>query len=317
MAESVSLLKNRIAELEHENSLLKKKQLETDKTKDLYLKFFENFPALIWRANTDKLCDYFNSTWLEFTGRTLEQEYGNGWAEGVHPDDFQHCLDVFVTAFDKRVSFSMEYRLKHNSGEYRWIRDNGQPYYDLDDKFLGYIGSCYDITESRLYEQRLEKLSITDSLTGIFNRLKLDDAFSGEITRAKRYSHPLSVIMLDIDFFKSVNDSFGHKVGDSVLKEFAKLLQLNVRSSDILGRWGGEEFLIICPETDIAGTVALADKLKVAINEHQFPVVESITASFGVSSCEESLFCESLIGNADKALYVAKREGRNRIEVIC
>lgn len=152
-------LRARINELEEENSLLKQNHLEINQAKELYLKIFEEFPALIWRSRLDKLCDYFNKTWLEFTGRTMEQEFGNGWAEGVHPDDFNFCLETYVNAFDKREAFIMEYRMKNKSGEYRWIRDFGRPFYDLDDSFLGYIGSCYDITENKNIELKLIELN--------------------------------------------------------------------------------------------------------------------------------------------------------------
>jgi len=111
--------------------------------------------ALIWTSTPDKLCNYFNQPWLDFTGRTLEQELGNGWAEGVHPDDFDRCLDIYVTAFDKRESFNMEYRLRHHSGEYRWIVDQGSPRYDSQGEFLGFIGHCLDITGNRQAAQAL------------------------------------------------------------------------------------------------------------------------------------------------------------------
>jgi len=158
--ETQSLL-DRIEALEKENASLKKERIEISKAKELYLKIFEEFPALIWRSRLDKLCDYFNKTWLEFTGRTMEQEFGNGWAEGVHPDDFNTCLQTYVTAFDKREPFLMEYRMKNRHGEYRWIRDFGRPFYDLDDSFLGYIGSCYDVTAIKDNEQRLIELNAT------------------------------------------------------------------------------------------------------------------------------------------------------------
>jgi PAS domain S-box-containing protein len=123
--------------------------------KEYYLKIFEDFPALIWRARLDKKCDYFNHTWLEFTGRTLEQEFGDGWAEGVHPDDLETCFNIYVNSFDRHEPFVMEYRLKNKEAEYRWIRDFGQPFYDLENNFAGYIGSCYDITEYKNYQTTL------------------------------------------------------------------------------------------------------------------------------------------------------------------
>ena len=156
MDNETKLLKERIQQLEKENLRLNQQQVEISKAKELYLKIFDEFPALIWRSRLDKLCDYFNKTWLEFTGRTMEQEFGNGWAEGVHPDDFDFCLKTYVTAFDKREAFLMEYRMKNKFGDYRWIRDFGRPFFDLDNSFLGYIGSCYDITESKQNEEALK-----------------------------------------------------------------------------------------------------------------------------------------------------------------
>ncbi|MGA9666178.1 MAG: EAL domain-containing protein [Gallionella sp.] len=110
--------------------------------------------VLIWASGTDKLCNYFNKSWLEFTGRTIEQELGNGWADGVHPDDLQRCLDVYMSSFDRREKFSMDYRLRCYDGEYRWIQDDGCPRYNSDGEFIGFIGYCLDIT-ARKHDQRL------------------------------------------------------------------------------------------------------------------------------------------------------------------
>ncbi|PYI42580.1 MAG: hypothetical protein DMF12_06195, partial [Verrucomicrobia bacterium] len=114
-------------------------------------------PVLIWMPGVDKLCTFFNKPWLEFTGRSLEQEMGNGWAEGVHPDDFQRCLDIYVAAFDAREAFVMQYRLRRHDGEYRWISDSGVPRYDAKKNFAGYIGSCVDVTEFISKEQALRE----------------------------------------------------------------------------------------------------------------------------------------------------------------
>jgi two-component system CheB/CheR fusion protein len=112
--------------------------------------------ALIWASRTDKLCNYFNVPWLKFTGRTFEQEMGNGWVEGVHPDDLESCVKTYVTAFDKREAFDMEYRLRHVSGEYRWIRDLGTPNYNNGGAFIGYIGHCFDISLQKETESQRE-----------------------------------------------------------------------------------------------------------------------------------------------------------------
>ncbi|HMK23767.1 MAG TPA: ABC transporter substrate binding protein [Terriglobales bacterium] len=112
-------------------------------------------PVMIWMSGTDKLCNYFNKPWLDFTGRALEQELGNGWSEGVHSEDFTQCLKTYTEAFDERESFEMEYRLRRNDGEYRWILDIGVPRFGTDGSFAGYIGSCLDVTERRRAEEAL------------------------------------------------------------------------------------------------------------------------------------------------------------------
>lgn len=112
-----------------------------------YEALVEQSPILIWRARTDTLCDYFNDRWLAFRGRTMEQEYGNGWAEGVHPDDFDRCLKIYLDNFNDRTAFEMEYRLLRCDGVYRWIFDRGVPFYNDDNQFAGYIGSCIDVSD--------------------------------------------------------------------------------------------------------------------------------------------------------------------------
>lgn len=130
-------------------------EIQLIKARDYYIKLFEKFPSLIWRSGTDTLCNYFNNTWLEFTGRTLEQEMYNGWTEGVHPQDFDRCVQIYQDSFRSQKPFQIEYRLRHHSGEFRWIMDCGMPYFDLEGEFAGYIGSCYDIHALKTMEQNL------------------------------------------------------------------------------------------------------------------------------------------------------------------
>jgi PAS domain S-box-containing protein len=113
--------------------------------------------ALIWTSGIDKKCNYFNQPWLDFTGRTIEQELGDGWVEGVHPDDLQQCVETYVSAFDRQEKFSMEYRVRHFSGEYRWIQDDGTPRFNSKGEFIGFIGHCLDITERKQTEDALKR----------------------------------------------------------------------------------------------------------------------------------------------------------------
>src|SRR5262249_43295693 len=114
-------------------------------------------PVMIWVSGQDKLCIWFNKPWLTFTGRGLAQEHGNGWSQGVHPDDFSRCLETYVSHFDVRAKFQMQYRLRRHDGAYRWIDDTGIPRYARDGSFLGYIGSCTDIHEQRETQSELRR----------------------------------------------------------------------------------------------------------------------------------------------------------------
>ncbi len=135
-------------------------------------------PVLIWLANSDKLCIWFNKVWLDFTGRSFEQEYGHGWAEGVHPDDFQRCLDGYVSHFERREPFTMEYRLRRYDGEYRWIHDHGVPRLSEHGLFEGYIGSCVDITELLDAKEKLQSsfelfTKLSQSVPGVVYQYQL------------------------------------------------------------------------------------------------------------------------------------------------
>ena len=161
----------------------------------------------------------------------------------------------------------------------------------------------------------LERLSITDKLTGTYNRLHLEAVLEQECERSRRYNEPLSLIMADIDDFKEVNDLHGHQRGDEVLREVAANLCTSIRKTDTAGRWGGEEFLIICPETDLTGASKLADKLQKRIENLTLEEVDGITCSFGAVEIRKGESSDSLMSRADKLLYQAKDQGKNK--VIC
>ena len=161
--------------------------------------------------------------------------------------------------------------------------------------------------------RELEELATLDPLTHILNRRRFLEMLNAEIDRSRRYSRPFSLALFDLDHFKQVNDRFGHNVGDTVLKEVARLVCLNLRQTDIFTRWGGEEFIIVSPETNLDGMKTLADKLRRAIENHQPSNAPGVTASFGVTQYTDREDVEKLINRADEALYHAKDSGRNRV----
>lgn len=164
------------------------------------------------------------------------------------------------------------------------------------------------------YNAKLELLSVTDKLTQVFNRVKLDEILDQQEQLFQRYQQRFSIIIIDIDFFKAVNDQFGHQGGDTILIEFANLIRNNIRNTDILGRWGGEEFMLISPKTNSKNAYIQAEKLRKLIESFSFPNTGSLTASFGVAEYQKgSTSIKDLIALADKALYRAKKEGRNRV----
>ena len=166
----------------------------------------------------------------------------------------------------------------------------------------------------RLAHQELEKVALTDPLTHLFNRGKIDEVLKSELDRAKRYSMPLSIILLDMDHFKSVNDGHGHLAGDALLKTMANIISEHARQSDLVGRWGGEEFVILCPGTDLENAYNCAERIRECIEQTEFDTVGNKTASLGVSCYRDGDTEEELVMRADKALYRAKQAGRNRVE---
>ena len=161
--------------------------------------------------------------------------------------------------------------------------------------------------------KRIEELSVTDPLTGLYNRSYIDQALKSEQARFVRYQKPFSVALLDIDHFKEVNDTFGHPTGDAVLKTLSALLQKHRRQIDVVGRWGGEEFIVILPGTDEAAAGQFAERIRTAIETTVFEKVKTLTVSIGIAQSAPEATIQTLIKQADEALYRAKEGGRNRV----
>ncbi|MDK2884360.1 GGDEF domain-containing protein [Pseudothermotoga sp.] len=161
--------------------------------------------------------------------------------------------------------------------------------------------------------EELERISITDKLTGLFNRYKMDEEMRKAFYLWKRYQRPFSLIMIDIDWFKKVNDTYGHQIGDKVLQELGALLKKSLRASDIVSRWGGEEFLVLSLESDEKGAITLAEKIRSEIENYSFAENIKITVSIGVCSAKNHETIDELLVSVDEKMYIAKQSGRNRV----
>jgi len=193
----------------------------------------------------------------------------------------------------------------------------------MNNEKLAVYGIYRDITQRKADERalkeatkKLEELARTDPLTGLLNRRGLMEMMEYEIKRAKRSGKRFSIIMGDIDHFKEINDLFGHDTGDIILENLADIMKKSLRSQDIISRWGGEEFLILLPETPLAGAQCVAEKLRQKIMEHVHQIRDmefNVTITFGVSEVKSDFDTEICIKRADNALYQGKENGRNRV----
>ena len=185
-------------------------------------------------------------------------------------------------------------------------------YYENKEHY--YVFSLTDITQIKEKSNLLEYQASHDRLTGLFNRNKFDEFYSKEVKRSKRYKTELSIIIFDIDDFKIINDTHGHQIGDVVLKEISQIISLHIREQDIAVRWGGEEFLVLLPHTNLDGATTVANKIRTNIEVYSFTQLNlKITASFGVCELKEEDTDESLILRTDKFLYEAKNNGKNKV----
>ncbi|KTG15945.1 MULTISPECIES: EAL domain-containing protein [unclassified Guyparkeria] len=280
----------------------------------------DNGQALIWTTDTDGNRDYHNQPWLTFTGLTRNQALGKGWLEAIHPDDRDILLTTIDRAYRRRIAFTREYRLRHRSGEYRWLLVKGTPRFNSHGQFVGFMGQCLDITTDKETAAELERLAYHDGLTNLPNRALLLDRVDQAIRHRQRSGGVGALFFVDLDEFKQINDLYGHARGDQVLIEVARRLTGLVRDTDTVARLGGDEFLVLAPEmgedVDSArrAALALADKLRYAMEQpfHFDEFHHLATASVGLTLFAGRVdHAEELVREADIAMYQAKRAGRN------
>lgn len=282
----------------------------------LYAKTIEKQMALIDKniiissTGLDGKITEVSDAFCKISGFKKEELIGNFHRILRHPEMKAAKFVKLWETITKGDTWCGEIINRNKNGSFYWLETMIYPIFDDSGDKIGYTAISQNITDKK----RVEELSITDQLTQLHNRLYLENSFNKEIKRSKRYNHPFSVIMIDIDHFKEVNDTYGHDVGDNVLITISNILLENIRETDILGRWGGEEFLIICPHTSVSEATVLAEKLRNSIEAYRFETVEKKTCSFGISVFDlKDNDYKEVSKRADEALYIAKNNGRNGV----
>jgi len=292
---------------------------------------------IVSKTNPKGVITYVNDKFCEISGYTRDELIGKPHNIIRHPDMPREAFkDLWDTIKAKKSWNGVVTNMKKDGGQYI-VDTTVIPILDVDGDVVEYIAIRHDITELEETKQQLrninkamkskvdelysmtntlEQKAFKDNLTGINNRENFEDIFSIEIANAKQNNLPLSLIIFDVDHFKLINDTYGHQAGDIILKELVGLIADHIKNGDIFARWGGEEFVILTPSTEIVGAHNLAENLRKLVQAHMFSYVEKeITLSFGIAQLCDDDDKKTLFEKADGALYEAKKNGRNRIEM--
>jgi diguanylate cyclase (GGDEF)-like protein/PAS domain S-box-containing protein len=252
-----------------------------------------------------EVSDAFEKT----TGYSKEELLGKEISIIKHPQrDKQIIKELWDTILEQKTWTGIIKNKKKNGEEF-WLEQTIIPKINEENKNIeNFLSISVDITAKK----ELEKMAQIDKLTNIYNRRMLDDFLRIEVDIADRHKENLSLIIIDIDYFKTVNDTFGHLMGDYILTQISKIILENIRNSDIFGRYGGEEFLIICRKTNKENAFTLAEKLRILIKDFKFNEIGHKTISLGISDFQKGDTVETLLKKADSALYEAKNSGRDK-----
>lgn len=278
-----------------------------------------------YQALIDATSDYFwicdkhgairdiHGKWLELVGLSKSEVLGWGWSNALHPQDRERYLAERVRHIGRGEPYSMEVRLVCTDGQVRWFNNRVVPVKDRNGQILEWIGAAREITDRKAREEALKRHATHDQLTHALNRWSFEELLAHNVDKAQQTRADFSLILFDVDHFKAVNDTYGHDVGDQVLKAIVSVAGASIRKEDSLARWGGEEFMILLPDTHLSQARALATRVKEEIDRHEFPGPRRLTISAGVAEYDRMETQEEFVRRIDQALYAAKRSGRNQI----
>lgn len=294
-------LQHRMAEIANLNSVLKQdKQII-----DANLMIVKTDGRCLVTDVTKAFSRFFGFEKEELTGSSLS----NLFVATNHEAEFLKMKELL----HKKKKWSGEMEVYTKSGKHVWMDAVISPYLDENDEIVSFSAIYHDITDKK----RVELLSVTDPLTKLYNRQKFNEVCEEMLMRQHWTQwNTFGLLIVDVDHFKSVNDTYGHQVGDAVLIAMADTLTSAIRTSDILARWGGEEFVVLLPDVDMEKAVLAAEKYRQAIEQMNILEIGSITASFGVTVFSKGDTQEKMMYRADIGLYRAKKNGRNRVEPV-
>lgn len=286
---------------------------------ELYRLLAENAWDVIWTMELDGSISYISPAIERVRGLTPEEAMTQTLDE-IHPAaSAERVGEYFGRLFEAIANGSP---LPEFHGEQEYYRKDGSimngeldvvPQVDPEGNVVRILGVTRDISERREYEEKLNRLAVTDSLTGVWNRRQGEELFTADLYDARRYGPAMSLLMLDLDHFKDINDTHGHKVGDLVLVELCRRLTEHLRATDVLVRWGGEEFVILMRQCTLAHAVPRADTLRALVADVPFADVGTVTVSIGVAELQNDDDLASWMRRADLAMYDAKSNGRNTV----
>lgn len=308
------------------------KELQALKEYEFYKTLVETTKAIPWKIDWEtKAFSYIGPQIEALLGWTPESwASAQDWIDRIHPEDREHTANMCITLSEQGTDHEADYRALTKDGQYVWIRDVVHVLRE-NDKTTALIGFMFDISERKRLELELEEMNrknqellLQDPLTQVANRKALKERLEQEFKRAQRNERPLSILFIDIDYFKKYNDQYGHLQGDNCLVAVAQLLKASFsRAYDFVARFGGEEFIVVLPETHQQEAIVLAERFRKAVNLLDVPLAidqsrrPEITVSIGVNTHgqdQEYQTIESFLHSTDELLYLAKDQGRNQVQ---
>ncbi|MFA9459769.1 diguanylate cyclase [Thiohalorhabdus methylotrophus] len=302
-------------DLENEVETRKRREETLRQSEQRFRAIFDNSATGIGFGDEQGNIILANDAFARLVGRSREELLGRNFLDLTHPDDRDAELELVERMLASGGNdYRLEKRYVSGKGHSVWVDLTVSAVRDEHGRTLHFVGVANDIGEHKALQEELKHQATYDRLTGTVNRLQFDRLLEREQERVSRYASPATLVMFDIDHFKAVNDTHGHDVGDTVLQELAGLVRQRLRETDVLARWGGEEFMVLLPETDAGAAATLGEELRRAVAAGTFADGLAITISLGLAELRPGDTMKAPLKRADDALYAAKHGGRNRLE---